>query len=259
MPSTFNPPRQTATAETMPSRNYTEPTTGYWQTLHESLPAEELQPPYRHAFPVRLQDGRWLKLPIRQRSGQPELAVASFIANHASFGVLDALAGHMITTLGRTDPDVVVGLPTLGLALAAPIARALGHERFVPFGTSRKFWYDEALSDLSSSITTETTRRLYVDPNLVPLLQGRRVLLVDDTISSGKTVISALSVLRKVGANVVGLSFGMSQGSAWRELLARLAPDWAERVSFEFQTPHLMFSKDLEGWIPQRAARDAPA
>ncbi len=240
----------------MPPSNFTEPTTSYWQALNEELSAEELRPPYRYAFPARLQDGRWLKLPIRQRLGQPDRAVASFIANHASFSVLDTLAGHMIATMGAAAPDIVVGLPTLGLALAGPIARALGHERFVPFGTSRKFWYDEAFSDLASSITTETPRRLYVDPNLVPLLKGRRVLLVDDTISSGKTAISALSVLRKVGAEVVGLSFAMSQGSAWRDLSAREAPDWSERVSFEFQTPHLAFSEALAGWVPLDEAGD---
>ena len=51
-------------------------------------------------------------------------------------------------------PEVIVGLPTLGLALAERDARLAGHARFVACGTSRKFWYDDALSVPIRSITS---------------------------------------------------------------------------------------------------------
>lgn len=228
----------------MTPETFTEPTTHYWQELHDNLPAQETQAPFRFAYPVRLPDGRWLKLPIRTRQQNHHLAVASFIANHASFTVLDALADHMADQVGRLKPDIVVGLPTLGLALATPLARKLGHDRIVPFGTSRKYWYDEQWSEETSSITTTVSRRLYVDPNLVPLLRGRRVLVVDDTISSGTTAIAALGVLAKVGAEVVGLAFSMSQGHAWEE---RLDEGQRALVSFVFRTPHL--AREEHGWV----------
>ncbi|WP_158808590.1 phosphoribosyltransferase [Beijerinckia sp. L45] len=234
----------------MTRSNHTEPTTHFWQQFHDHLPAVETQAPYRFAFPVQLPDGRWLKLPIRQRADDSERAVASFIANHAAFTVIDALAGHMVAQVRDLAVDVVVGLPTLGLALAPPIARALGQDRFVPFGTSRKFWYDDAFSAQAASITTTAVRPIYVDPNLIPLLAGRRVLLVDDTISSGATAVAALAVLRAAGAVVVGLAFAMSQGQHWRGLLAAQAPDALEKVSFVFQSPHLAFSRADDGWIP---------
>jgi adenine/guanine phosphoribosyltransferase-like PRPP-binding protein len=234
----------------MTRSNHTEPTTHFWQELHDDLPLAETQAPYRFAYPVQLPDGRWLKLPIRQRADDPNRAVASFIANHAAFTVIDALAAHMVAQVRALGIDVVVGLPTLGLALAPPIARALGQDRFVPFGTSRKFWYDDTFSAQATSITTTAIRPIYVDPNLIPLLAGRRVLLVDDTISSGTTAVAALSVLRAAQAEVVGLAFAMSQGQQWRSLLAAQAPDALAKVSFVFQSPHLEFSSDADGWIP---------
>jgi hypothetical protein len=132
----------------------TRPTTSYWQRLLDSGPgAKAPQPPYRFDYPVRLPDGRVLLLPLREL---PEggRAVATLIANQASFGVVSALAEHM-AALGRSAGiDIIVGLPTLGLAFAPLVAERLGHERFAPLGYSRKFWYQDALSEPVFSITS---------------------------------------------------------------------------------------------------------
>lgn len=68
------------------------------------------------------------------------------------------------------------------------LANDLGHQRWIPLGYSRKFWYRDELSTVVKSITSPNDGKcLYLDPNLLPLLQGRTVLLVDDAISSGST------------------------------------------------------------------------
>jgi adenine/guanine phosphoribosyltransferase-like PRPP-binding protein len=228
--------------------HFTEPTTAYWQKIETALPAERLQPPFQFGYPALLPDGRYLVLPISRRE-QKDRAVASFIANHASFEVLDALAEHMSAQVASNRSDLVIGLPTLGLALAPLIARRLGHTGFVPFGTSRKFWYDERLSQPLKSLTTnQAGRNLYVDPNLVPRLAGARALIVDDTISTGATALAAIALARRAGADVAGLAFAMSQGEAWREALTTLGPEWPEAVSFVFQSPH--FARVEDGWAP---------
>jgi len=228
--------------------HFTEPTASYWQRIETAVPAERLRPPFRFGYPAPLPDGRYLVSPIRQRE-QKDRAVASFIANHASFEVLDALAEHMTAQAAAKRPDLVIGLPTLGLALAPLVARRLGHTGFVPFGTSRKFWYDESLSQpLRSLTTTQAGRNLYVDPNLVPRLAGARALIVDDTISTGATALAAIELARRAGAEIVGLAFAMSQGETWRETLAARAPEWRDAVSFVFQTPH--FVRVEGGWAP---------
>jgi adenine/guanine phosphoribosyltransferase-like PRPP-binding protein len=230
----------------MTPETFTEPTTQYWQHLADRTGPDETRAPFRFAYPVHLPDGRWLKLPIRTRQQDHDRAVASFIANHASFSVLDALAGFMADQVRALEADVVVGLPTLGLALATPLARRLGHDRIVPFGTSRKYWYDDRWSEDASSITTTVSRRLYVDPNLVSMLTGQRVLVVDDTISSGTTALAALNVLKKIGAVPAGLAFAMSQGESWRSSLDAGQQDL---VSYVFQTPHFVRDQRTGGWL----------
>jgi adenine/guanine phosphoribosyltransferase-like PRPP-binding protein len=242
------------------SKEFTEPTTAYWQTIEADVPLARRRPPFKFGYPARLPDSRYLVLPIRRRE-QPGRAVASFIANHASFEVLDALAEHMTGQVVDKAPDVVIGLPTLGLALAPLIARRLGHQTFVPLGTSRKFWYDEKLSQpLKSLTTTQAGRNLYVDPNLVPRLNGRRAIIVDDTISTGATAVSAIELALRAGAEVVGLSFAMSQGETWREALTALGSQWPRLVSFVFQSPHFTLAEG--GWEPvsetQRAGPLSP-
>jgi adenine/guanine phosphoribosyltransferase-like PRPP-binding protein len=114
----------------------------------------------------------------------------------------------------------VAGLPTLGLTLAAATAAKLGHARYVPLGTSRKFWYDEAFSAPLSSITTpEQAKRLYVDPRMLPLLRGRRVALIDDVISSGASMTAGLTVLAIVGVKPVAIGAAMLQSERWRATL----------------------------------------
>jgi adenine/guanine phosphoribosyltransferase-like PRPP-binding protein len=227
---------------TSPAGDFTEPTTDYWQAIESDVAPERLRPPFRFGFPARLPDGRFLTLPIRRLS-QPDRAVASFIANQASF---DALAEFMLASIAPLAPDLLVGLPTLGLALAPILARRLGHVGFAPLGTSRKLWYEERWSrPLRSITTTGAGRSLYIDPNVVPRVVGRRVVIVDDTISSGSTALAALDLMRLVGVDDVGIAVAMSQGEVWR---AALAAHDARRVSFVFQSPHL--SRVEGGWIP---------
>src|ERR1700722_17065688 len=160
---------------------FTESTVGYWQELAPDVPAPfSAPPPSRFGYPPRLPDGRVLVLPLRQlRDGRH--AVASLIANQASHDVVSALADHMAEQAQHLAPEIIVGLPTLGLAFASLVAARLGQLRFVPLGYSRKFWYDDALSVPISSITTpEAGRRLRLDPHLLTLIKGRRVVVIDD-------------------------------------------------------------------------------
>ena len=229
--------------------DYVEPTTGYWQTL---LPADAAVPSgvYRYGYPARLPDGRVLMLPIRRRIDQPDRAVASFIPNHASFEVVDALAVFVADLARPLGADVVVGMPTLGLALAPAVARLLGHRSFVPLGTSRKFWYEDRLSEAVTSITSpQAGKAVYLDPNLVPRLAGRRAVLVDDTISSGSTASAVVRLLERAGCEPVGLIFAMCQGDAWTRHLERR---WKERVRWVFRSP-LLHRVD-GGWEAEDAA-----
>ncbi|MGE6782856.1 phosphoribosyltransferase [Ensifer adhaerens] len=215
----------------------------FWQEIYPPK-SFDIQAGYRDFFPATLNDGRQILLPIRPLADGKH-ALASLIVNQASFAVEDALATELAAKLVAYEPDVVAGLPTLGLTLASAVARKLGHSRYVPLGTSRKFWYVDDLSVPLSSITTpDQKKRLYVDPRMLPLLEGKRVALIDDVISSGTSILAGLTLMEACGIEPVAIGAAMLQTERWRQPLADLAPHWPERVVGVFHTPLLARNED---------------
>ncbi len=209
----------------------------FWQRFHPAADFEG-HDRFTGAYPAIWAD-TCLVLPIRPLAGTPN-ALASLIVNQASFAVQDRLAQDLADKLRHAAPDIVIGLPTLGLTLASAVARALGHPRYVPLGTSRKFWYRDALSVPLSSITTPgQQKRLYIDPRMLPLLDGKRVVLIDDVISTGTSIVAGLQLLRAIGIEPVAVGAAMLQSDRWR---ARIAAEGAyplDKVQGVFQTPLL--------------------
>jgi adenine/guanine phosphoribosyltransferase-like PRPP-binding protein len=228
-------------------RHFTEPTTLCWQTLlPKDHPAGEAQPPFRYRYPARLRDGRILELPLRELP-DGEHAVASLQPTHGAHTVVAALADGMAAL--ASGAEIVVGMPTLGLALAPLVAERLGHPNYVPLSYSRKYWYDDELSEPVHSITTPVPgKRVYVDPNLVPRLAGRKVALVDDTISSSSTVVAVARLMAKLGVSISTIVMAMSQGNVWQRRLAEeLSPQAPGLVRAVFACP--LFRKVEDGWV----------
>lgn len=216
----------------------------FWQDIHPagSFDASGV---HKEFFPITLDGGQQLKLPIRPLAGTDN-ALASLIVNQASFDVLNVLADDLTLKIKEFDVDVVVGLPTLGLTLASEVARRLGHSRYVPFGTSRKFWYDDELSVLMSSITTAQQKRLYIDPRMLPLLKGKRIALIDDVISSGGSIVASLKLLANSGLKPVVIGAAMLQSERWHDALNKIDPTYVSITRAAFSTPLLKRSGD--GW-----------
>jgi adenine/guanine phosphoribosyltransferase-like PRPP-binding protein len=200
---------------------------------------------WTESFPATMPDGRGLDLPLRDLG---ETAVAGLILNQASFAVLDQLAAWVAEAARRYRPEVVVGLPTLGHTLGAALARALGHSNWVAPSTTRKRWYDDALSAPLASITGPATganaaRRMWLDPRLLPRLEGRRVLLVDDVISTGSSAQAGLALLRAAGIVPVAMAVAMIQGELWRAA-------WPAEIPVCAAFPSPRFRRGPGGWVP---------
>lgn len=192
-----------------------------------------------NCYIAELDDGRQIKLPVRPLPGGRQ-ALASLIITQASFAVQDALAERLAAKLRPYEPDVVVGLPTLGLTLAAAVARAFGHSRYVALGTSRKFWYEEGLSVSLTSVTTpDQEKRLYIDPRMLPLIRNGKVVLIDDVISSGSSIAAGLDLMQRCGVTPVAVGCAMLQTDRWRARLAKPPTEWNGPVASVFSTPLL--------------------
>lgn len=227
-----------------------DPTTTYWQSI---VSADELtispNPPYNRGYPARLPDGRFLVLPLRAIPKDPCRCVASLIANHAALDVIETLSEFMADRARPFNAEVVVGLPTLGLAFAPLVAQKLGFTRYIPFGYSRKYWYREDLAVSVQSLTTpDFSKLLFVDPNLVGEIVGKKVLIVDDAVSTGSTMVSALKLLELCGAKVAGIAVAMRQGTKWREVLVD-AGGVAIPLAYVFDSPRMQWQG--QGWVPE--------
>lgn len=187
-------------------------------------------------------------MPIRQLPGSDDRGVASLIINQASFEVTDAFVEIMAARASEASAELIIGVPTLGLELAPMVARRLGHTRYVPLGTSRKFWYDEALSVPLSSITTPGQgKSLYIDPRMMALLAGRRVAVVDDVVSTGRSMTAVLRLLEKIGCAPVALCVAMIQSERWRAPLEAIDAAWPDKVHGVIRTP-LLKRGENGGW-----------
>ncbi|MEM9974528.1 MAG: phosphoribosyltransferase [Pseudomonadota bacterium] len=216
----------------------------FWQGFHQ--PEQGCGPPFTERYPAALPDGRILFLPIRPLHGAKH-AIASLNLPQCSFEVEDALAAILAARLAPSAPDIVVGIPTLGLSLARNVAARLGHTRYVALGTSPKFWYDDALSVPLRSITSPTAeKKLFLDPRVRPLLADRRVCLVDDVISSGRSILAALDLLSKIGVTPVSVGTAMVQTRRWSAALSAKDKEGASRLFWAIESPLLLRASG--GW-----------
>jgi adenine/guanine phosphoribosyltransferase-like PRPP-binding protein len=206
----------------------------FWQSVDAPGTHRARDEGYTTHYPATFPDGRQLLLPIRVLP-DGDHAVASLIVNQASFVVEDALADAMADLLRADEPDVIVGVPTLGLPLAHAVARRLGHDRMVALGTSRKFWYVDDLAEPLSSITTPGQgKAIYLDPRMLPVLADRRIAVVDDVVSSGRSMEAVLRLLGKAGLRPVAIVTAMLQSDRWR---GRLGADDAALVRAPLRSP----------------------
>lgn len=217
------------------------------------IPAADLQsagdPPYEGVYPVKLPDHDWAELPFLALPPDFTTAIAYLCITENSFELEDRLSTAMADLARPLAPDVVIGMPTLGMVLAASVAKKLGHKHYVPLSYSRKFWFEDELSIPVISITSPLKpKTVFIDPRLIERLEGKRVLLVEDVISTGGTVSAELELMKKIGADVVGVVTAIKETRVWVDKLGAADPSWPSLVKAPISCP--LFRKVEGGWAP---------
>lgn len=64
------------------------------------------------------------------------------------------------------------------------------------------------------SITTAKEQRLYIDETDVERMRGKRVVIVDDVISTGESMKAVEEHVKEAGGNVVGRAAILAEGDA---------------------------------------------
>ncbi|MDA0645412.1 MULTISPECIES: adenine phosphoribosyltransferase [Nonomuraea] len=120
--------------------------------------------------------------------------ITPLLADHAVFcAVVDALADGF-------EADKIVGIEARGFILAAPVAYQEG-AGFVPVRKKGKL--PAAVLEESYDLEYGSATIEVHDDAFSP---GDRVLIVDDVLATGGTAAAAVELVRRTGAEVVGVS-----------------------------------------------------
>ena len=154
-----------------------------------------------------------VELPIVPVS--PELSIALFMTIDHGVALIDTAGAELADLFRAAAPEIVAAPATLGIPVAIAVTRALGLDDYVVLQKSRKVHLGDALAEQVHAITSTAGSTLLLDRARVPAVAGRRVLLVDDVISSGSSSMAALRLLERAGAEVVGIGALLAEGEGW--------------------------------------------
>ena len=123
------------------------------------------------------------------------------------------------------DHDVLLTAESKGIPLVHAMARCLGENRYVLARKSVKLYMKDVLKCETKSITTGSLQTLYIDGGDAEYLKGKRVLIVDDVISTGGSLLSLENLVNQAGGEIVGRMTSLAEGDAiGREDITYLAP-----------------------------------
>ena len=109
--------------------------------------------------------------------------------------------------------DIVLTAEAKSIPLCYEFAR-IGCRRYVVARKGTKVYMSEPLSVCVNSITTDYDQKLYLGQEDVEKLKGKRVLILDDVISTGESLTALEELAHKAGANVVGKAAVLAEGDA---------------------------------------------
>ncbi len=109
--------------------------------------------------------------------------------------------------------DVIVTAESKGIPLAYEMARQL-NEKYIVARKMNKLYMQEPIHVDVKSITTEKVQTLFLDSVEADYLKGKRVLIVDDVISTGESLHALESLVTSAGGNIVGRAAVLAEGDA---------------------------------------------
>ena len=121
--------------------------------------------------------------------------------------------------------DYMITAEAKGIPLIHEMARLAGNQKYFLARKKPKLYMQDVFEVTVNSITTAGDQKLYLDGADAELMRGKRILIVDDVISTGESLAAIEKLVIAAGGNVVGKMAILAEGDAQtREDILYLEP-----------------------------------
>ncbi|MBO5070245.1 MAG: adenine phosphoribosyltransferase [Roseburia sp.] len=149
------------------------------------------------------------RLPIIRISD--DLDIASFVLLGDAELVVKA-AAELVKKIPET--DYLITAEAKGIPLVQEMARIMNMKRyFVARKSVKPYMLDPFVTEVYS-ITTQKKQILCLDREESDMIKGKRILIVDDVISTGESLKAMEALVEKAGGKVVGKAAILAEGDA---------------------------------------------
>jgi len=173
--------------------------------------------PEPKTYPVEIA-GIHRELPLFEIKPGLKIAILNILGDTE---LVQAAAHALAQRLNPTSYDILVTAETKSI----PLAYALSVETHKPYLILRKSYkpyMGDTLQVETLSITTGQPQTLYLDEKDRKLVNGKRVLIVDDVISTGSTLQAMRLIMQRAGAQVIAEAAIFTEGerAKWRDVIS---------------------------------------
>ena len=110
--------------------------------------------------------------------------------------------------------DYLITAEAKGIPLVHEMARQNGDKKYMLARKGPKLYMTGVFDVAVHSITTAKEQHLYLDTADAALMAGKRILIVDDVISTGESLAALEALVKKAGGNSVGRMAILAEGDA---------------------------------------------
>ncbi len=110
--------------------------------------------------------------------------------------------------------DYLITAEAKSIPLIHEMARQNGNQRYIVARKYPKLYMRDILTAKVRSITTDKVQTLHLDGNEASMMKGKRVLIVDDVISTGESLHAIEELVNMSGGEIVGKMCILAEGDA---------------------------------------------
>ena len=153
--------------------------------------------------------GLWRELPICPVN--ENLYIAGFVI----FGDQELTVACARELLKKApEYDYIITAEAKGIPLAHEMARQSGAEKYFLARKAPKLYMTGVFESTVKSITAAKEQKLYLDVADAELMKGKKILIVDDVISTGESLHALEALVEKAGGIIAGRMAILAEGDA---------------------------------------------